>query len=216
VLWQRPRAVASSWATPTVISLTNQDQIITLADPWLTAYDARDGNEIWKAECLSGEVTPSPVFVGGTLFVVSPMDQLVAIRPDGRGDVSKSHVLWSAHDNIPDITSPVSNGELVFLLDTGGILTCYDAKNGEKLWEHELGADCHASPTIVGDRLYVLTTKGTAIVAQAGRQFAELARSELGEPVSASPAFAQQRIFIRGQTNLFCLGSSPGTLARQF
>jgi hypothetical protein len=143
------------------------------------------------------------------------MDQLLAMRPDGRGDVSKTHVLWSAHDNIPDITSPVSNGELVFLLDTMGILTCYDAQNGEKLWEHDFEADCHASPTIVGDRLYVFTLQGACIVVQAAREFAELARSELGETVAASPAFARQCIFVRGQKHLFCLGAPGGDLAKQ-
>src|SRR5438128_1800588 len=83
-----------------------------------------------RRDRLDGEVTPSPVFAGGTLFIVSPSNKLQAIRPDGQGDVTKTHLGWMAEDGIPDITSPVSNGELVFVIDTGGMLTCYDAKDG--------------------------------------------------------------------------------------
>jgi outer membrane protein assembly factor BamB len=215
VAWQRARAVPPSWPTPIVISVGDQHQIITLADPWAIAYNAQDGAEIWRAECMAGEVTPSPVFADGMLFLVSPMDQLVALRPDGSGDVSKTHIQWSAHDNIPDITSPVTNGKLVYLLDTMGILTCFDAQNGENLWEHDFETDCHASPTIVGDRLYIFTIEGTCIVAQVGREFVELARSGMGENVAASPAFAHQSIYVRGQKHLFCLGPAGGELANE-
>src|SRR5207244_13434872 len=139
-------------------------QIVTLAVPWVIGYSASDGAEIWRAECLDGEVTPSPVFAGGTLFVVSPSTKLQAVRPDGEGDVSQTHLGWVAEDGVPDVTSPVSNGELVFLIDSGGMLTCYDAKNGKKQWEHDIKDECQASPSIAGDRVYLITKKGTMVV----------------------------------------------------
>jgi outer membrane protein assembly factor BamB len=216
ILWQRPRPVPASWATPIVIETGGQTQIVTLGDPFVIAYAFRDGTEIWRAELLRGEVTPSPIFAGGKLFVVSPSDRLLAIRPDGRGDVTKTHLAWSARDNVPDITSPVSNGELVFTLDSYGLLTCYEAGQGQKLWEHDLDMECRASPSLAGDRLYVVGKNGTVVVARAARQFEELARSDCGEPVSASPAFVRQHIFIRGRTNLFCFGQVEERLAKQF
>ncbi len=206
VVWQRPRKVGSSWASPIVIEAAGKPQIIALSVPWAIAYAATDGTELWRVECLNGEVTPSPVFAGGLLYVPSPSEKLVAIRPDGQGDVTKSHVVWTNEDNVPDVTSPVSNGELVFTLSTPGMLTCFDAKNGKKQWEHDLDMECHASPALAGDRLYIFGQKGTAVVAEAARQYKEIFRTEMGDAFHASPAFVQDRIVLRGGTNVWCLG----------
>ena len=209
VVWQQSRPVEASWATPIVAEVAGQAQILTLAKPWVIAYSAADGSEIWRVEDLEGEITPSPVFAGGTFLVVSPSVKLMALRPDGRGDVTKTHVLWSGEDGIPDVTSPVCQGELAFVITTPGILTCYDAKAGKKLWEHEFETDFHASPSIVGDRLLLVGRKeGVAIVVAVAREFRELGRSApLGEEVHASPAFAPGRLFIRGVNHLFCIAN---------
>jgi outer membrane protein assembly factor BamB len=206
VLWQHNRPVPSSWASPIVIKASGKPQIVTLGTPWVIGYAAADGAELWRVDGLSGEVTPSPVFAGGLILAVSPNDKLMAIRPDGQGDVTKTHVAWSVEDNIPDISSPVSNGELVFTLSTPGVLTCYDIKDGKKIWEHDLAMECNASPTIVGSRIYLVGVKGGVVVAEAARAFRELARSELGENLYASPAFVRGHIYFRGATHLFCIG----------
>lgn len=214
ILWQRQRPGPSSWATPLVISAAGKSQIITLGVPFVIAYAPADGAEIWRAEALNGEVTPSPIFAGGMVLAISPSEKLLAIRPDGNGDVTKTHIAWTVEESMPDIASPVSNGELVFAVTSGGLLFCFDVKDGKKLWEHDLETDCQASPTLVGGRLYVLSTKGTVIVTEAGRQFKELARTEMGEPLFASPAFVNQRIFLRGSKNLYCIGESDRKLAK--
>lgn len=205
VVWEQARPVGASWSTPIVFDAAGQAQIATLAVPWVISYAAQDGAELWRAECLDGEITPSPIFANGTLFVVSPSNKLQAIRPDGHGDITKTHLGWIAEDGIPDISSPVSDGELVFVVDTGGMLTCYDAKEGTKQWDHDLSDECQASPSIAGGKLYVITKKGTLIATEAGREFKELGRSALGETVAASPAFAQHRIFVRGAKHLICI-----------
>jgi outer membrane protein assembly factor BamB len=207
IVWQQPRPVGSSWATPILFDAAGKSQIVTLAVPWIIAYAPKDGAEIWRADFLDGEVTPSPVFAGGTLFVVSPSNKLQAIRPDGQGDVTKAHFGWMAEDGIPDVTSPVTNGELIFVLTSGGMLTCYDAKDGKKQWEHDFDDACNASPSIVGSSVCVITNKGTLIAVEAAREFKELGRSSLGEKVFASPAFAQGKIFVRGIRHLICIGA---------
>jgi len=206
IVWQQPRPAGASWATPIIFDAAGQTQIIALAVPYAIAYSAKDGAELWRADCLDGEITPSPIFAGGTLFVVSPSNKLQAIRPDGHGDVTKTHLGWGAEDNIPEVTSPVSNGELIFALDSGGILSCFDAKDGTKQWDHDFGEECNASPSIAGDRLYLITRKGALVVVEAARDFKELGRSALGELVLASPAFAQNKIFVRGAKHLICIG----------
>ncbi|HRT56428.1 MAG TPA: PQQ-binding-like beta-propeller repeat protein [Candidatus Paceibacterota bacterium] len=215
ILWQRPRKVGGSWTTPMAVEVAGKAQVIALAVPWVISYSAVDGTELWRVDCLNGEVTPSPICVNGLVIAISPSDKMLAIRPDGQGDVTASHVVWSAEDNIPDVTSPASNGELIFTVTTSGLLTCFDARNGSKVWEHELDEDCHASPAIAGGRMYVFGQKGTAFVLEAGREYKELGRVPMGDSFHASPALVNDRIYLRGVSNLWCLGSGPSKLARQ-
>jgi outer membrane protein assembly factor BamB len=215
VLWETSRPVSASWATPIVAEAAGKTQIITHGVPWVIAYALADGTELWRAQLLDGEVTPSPVFAGGQALVVSPSTKLMAVRPDGAGDVTKTHVAWTAEDNIPDITSPASNGELVFIATSGGIVACYDAKDGKKVWEHDFEMEVQSSPAIVGGRLFIIGTKGVAVAAEAGRQFKEIARSHLADKFLASPAFADGRMFLRGATNLFCIGPTNDKAAIQ-
>ena len=214
VVWEQPREVGASWATPIAFDAAGKSQIVTLANPRVISYSPKDGAEIWRADCLDGEVTPSPIFAGGTLFIISPTHTLQAIRPDGAGDVTKTHLGWKAEDNIPDVSSPVSNGELIFIVDSAGTATCYDAKNGKKIWEHELGEECNASPGIAGSRLLIVTRKGTLVAMEAAREFKELARSPLGEAVLASPAFAQGSMFVRGMKHLICIAAKGAAPAK--
>jgi outer membrane protein assembly factor BamB len=205
VLWERSRPVTASWATPIVVQAAGGAQILTAGQPWVIGYSCEDGAERWRAKLLEGEVVPSPVLANGLLLVVNPSAQLIALRTDGAGDVTKSALVWTNEENVPDITSPVSNGELVFTANSSGSLTCFDAKNGAKLWEKDLETQVNASPAIVGNRVFVLGLEGTAVVAEAARQFKEIARSQLPDRFIASPAFAGGRTFLRGETNLYCI-----------
>jgi outer membrane protein assembly factor BamB len=205
-LWERSRPVPASWASPIIVEAAGKTQIITLGLPWVISYSLADGNELWRAELLEGEITPSPIFASGLVFIVSPSAKLIAIRPDGAGEVSKSHIVWIAEENVPDVTSPASNGELVFTVTSSGLLTCFDAKEGKKVWQKDLELEVQSSPAIAGNRLFVLSTKGDAVLAEAGREFKELGRAKLEDTFHASPAFGGGRMFLRGATNLWCLG----------
>ncbi len=206
VVWQKTRPVSVSWATPMVVHAAGKPQIITLSVPWVLSYDARDGTELWRFEGLQGEVTPSPAHAGELILATTPNEVLTAIRADGQGDVTQTHVAWIAEDNVPDISSPVSNGQLVFTLSTPGTVTCFDARDGKKLWERDLGMECHASPMIAGSRVFLVATQGVLIEIDAARVFKEIARRDLDEKIYASPAFARGNIFLRGVKHLFCIG----------
>ncbi|NCO35220.1 MAG: PQQ-binding-like beta-propeller repeat protein [Armatimonadetes bacterium] len=211
-VWEKSRPVASSWTTPAVIEVKGKPQLITCSDPWVIAYDPKSGAEVWKAQILSGEIAPSTAFAGGQradplLFFIEPYSRVVAVKADGSGDVTHTHVAWEAFDGIPDICTPVTNGELLFLLNTPGSLTCYEANTGKKVWEKELAMDFKSSPCIAGGKLYMLSVSGKMIVVTAGRQFKKLGESELGEECTATPAFLDGRIYLRGEKNLYCIGS---------
>lgn len=207
VVWQKPRQLGASWASPVVFEAAGGVQILTLSLPLAIAYAAEDGTELWRAECLNGEVTPSPIFAGGVAFVASPTDRLLAIKPDGRGDVTKTHVLWTSEEDVPDVTSPASDGELVFTLSTSGLLIAYDAKDGKKQWSHDFEMEFHASPAIAGGHVYLFSQKGDAFVVQAAREFKQVAHIPIPDSFHASPAFVNDRIVVRGMTNLWCLGA---------
>ncbi len=210
VIWQKPRPVGQSWATPVVYEVAGKPQIATLAGELVIAYSVADGNELWRAQMLSGEITPSPIFAGGLVVAISPSDQLFAIKPDGAGDVTKSHVVWKTDENVPDVTSPVSNGELVFAVTSSGTVTCFDLKDGKKLWEHECELEVSSSPAIAGDRVYVFGTKGGMAVLAAAREARELAKADLAEGVLASPAFARGVMVVRTVKTLFCVADKGG------
>jgi outer membrane protein assembly factor BamB len=134
---------------------------------------------------------------------------MVALKPTGQGDVTKTHIAWKGEDGIPDICSPVSDGTYVYLLDSEGLITCYNVADGKKVYEHELKEPCRASPSLVADKLYILTLKGVMHIAQTGPEYKELGKCELGEECLASPAFVDGRIVIRGAKNLYCIGAAP-------
>ena len=219
-VWETKRPVPNSWSSPIVNKIGDQVQLLTCGDPWVIAYEPAKGTELWRAKCLTGDIAPSPIYANGLVFAIEPYSKLVAIRPDGRGDVTETHIVWSLEEGAPDICSPVSNGELIFLLTTEGFLTCYKVADGKRLWEQDLRENFWASPSLVlapasgdasrgsgEDKLYLLTEEGVMLIVQSGPEFKELARCELGEECRASPAFADGRIYIRGLENLYCIGN---------
>jgi len=206
-VWEVKRPVANSWSTPIIINADTPEkaQLITCADPWVIAYAPATGAEIWRAKCMYGDVAPSPVYANGLVYVIRPNEELIAIRTDGRGDVTESHIAWRGEEGIPDITSPLTNGEIV-LLTSGGLITCYDAGDGTHLWEKELEMDFKASPSLVGNKIYLMNTEGIMLIIEAGGEFREITNCPLGEKVNASPVFAEGRIYLRGKNHLFCIG----------
>jgi outer membrane protein assembly factor BamB len=207
VVWKTKRPVGNSWSSPIVASIGEQFQVITCGDPWVTAYNPADGAELWRASCLTGDIAPSPIYANGLVFVIEPYSKLVAIKPDGKGDVTETHIAWLSEEGGPDICSPVSNGESIFLLATEGLLECYKVSDGKRLWEKDLEEYFLASPSLVGNKLYLLSEKGVMFIAEAETEYKELAKCELHEKCHASPAFADGRIYIRGLENLYCIGS---------
>lgn len=203
VVWETARQFGASWASPLVFEMDGKPQIVLLSLPFAVGYSAVDGKELWRVDCLNGEVTPSPIYAKGLVFVASPSDKLIAIRPDGTGDVSKTHVLWTNEDSIPDVTSPASNGELVFMITTSGMFTCVDAKTGKAVWEQDLEMEVHASPVIAANRVYIFSQKGDVVVAECGRAYKEVFRTHMPDSFHATPAVMEDRLYLRGMTNVW-------------
>jgi len=205
-VWEVPRPVQGSWTTPIVIEADGRTELITSAKPWVIAYNPVTGDEYWRVRCIEGDSAPSPIYANGHVHVANIYAELTAIRPGGSGDVTDTHVSWSVRGSLPDICSPLSNGELVWVLSTGGILSCFDADDGMPVYRENLSARFRSSPSLVGDRLYLFSEAGDAVVIAAGREFRRLGLGNMGEAVFSCASFAHGRMYIRGERHLFAFG----------
>jgi outer membrane protein assembly factor BamB len=189
-----------------------RQEIITCANPWVIAYAAEDGSELWRASCLGGDVVPSATLAGGLVVVTNQAAACTAIRPDGAGDVTTTHVAWTYSDMLPDVCSPAGTANEVCLVSSDGTVTCLEAKSGKATWTKSLGEGCSASPVVVGTRLYVQTESGAMFVLDIARRGAAIGRGVLPERCQPTPAFQDGRILIRGAEHLYCIGTSqrPG------
>jgi outer membrane protein assembly factor BamB len=208
--WEVKRGVPSSWSSPILIEVDGQDQLITCGDPWVIAYSPADGKELWRADCLRQDVGPSPVFAEGVVYTTVEYRATTAIRTGGQGDVTKTHVLWENEDGAPDTCSPLVAGPYVFLLTTyGARLTCLDRKSGKAMWELEVEGQFSASPCLAGKYVYLfgMDDKGKAVVIEPGPAAGKVvSTTEMGAKVMASPAFQDGRLYVRTETELFCIG----------
>jgi len=206
-VYEVPRASAVSWASPIVIEHEGRAQFIACGDPTLIAHDPADGSVIWRADVLGGEIGPSPVFRDGVVYVACEYSEGTALRVDGEGDVTDSHVVWTALDGLPDTSSPLATPDHVFLVASWGTLTCLDRQSGELLWEADFDSSFTSSPGWAGGRVYLFGDEGKCWIIEPGEEEGNVvAENDLGEECFTCPAFQDGRIYIRGRQHLFCLG----------
>ncbi|MBL9134227.1 MAG: PQQ-binding-like beta-propeller repeat protein [Verrucomicrobiales bacterium] len=209
VVWSAKRPVGGSWTTPVVIEQEGRNHILAGGDPWLIAYDLSTGTEQWRASVLGGELAPSPIRVGDRVIATSPGHAMTAVRWDGSGDVTKTHVVWRLEDGVPDVPTPVATADLLFTANTEGHLICREVSTGQQVWKHEFETEIQASPLMAGDRLYLFSQPGAGFVVQVAREFKQLATFEMGDEVYASPAVAGDRLLVRTKKSLVCIGPKP-------
>ncbi len=207
-VWETERETGGSWSSPLVIEHAGKAQIITAANPWVISYDAETGKEIWRADVLFGDVAPSPIFAHGLVIACSDGTDLIAIRPDGQGDVTESHVAWRSPGTMPDTASPASDGMNVYVVASFGLMSCYRLSDGKQLWEQELPDGMYySSPTIVGDQVWVMNRDGVMHFFATGSVPQHLGSASLGEKSDSTPAFTDGSIFIRGEKKLYRIGA---------
>lgn len=206
VVWQTKRPVANTWTTPVLIDTGQGMQLITCSEPWVIAYNPLSGEELWRADLLGSDLVPSAAFAQGLVLAVKPYESLFALRPSGRGDVTETHLAWSAECNAPDVCSPVTDGARVYLMTSTGLLSSFDVQTGALVWEHEFNETFQASPCIAGGRLYLISQQGNAYTVKTASTFELGETSSLNASILATPAFLDDRIYIRGENHLYGIG----------
>ena len=204
----KPNDNKKAFATATLIDVDGKRQLIAPAAEAIISYDPETGEELWRTLHPGGfNVAARPIYSNGLVYVfTSGLDNsLMAIRPDGLGDVTESHIVWKTRG--PNIPSPVLvNGLLFMVTDKGGIARCLDAKTGDEIWKMRVGGDHWASPVFVDGNLLFSSKQGEVTVLPATREEPEvIARNELNASFVASPAVTHAGLILRSTTHLYCV-----------
>ncbi len=210
VRWRKYRQGAQAYATPLVVRLPAGDQVISIGAFRTFAYEPRTGKEIWNVSYGEGfSNVPRPVFGHGLTFICTGFMQpsLLAVRVDGRGDVTKSHVAWTLKRGVSLTPSPLLVGDELYLVSDNGIATCLDAKTGATHWQMRIGGNHSASPLYADGRIYFLSEEGESVVIAPGKTFQKLATNQLDGATLASIAVSNGSLFIRSQTHLYRLSN---------
>lgn len=208
--WKKPRAGAQAYTTPLIVRLPAGDQVISPGAFRAIAYEPRTGKEMWQVMYGEGfSNVPRPVYGHGLVFICTGFHQpsLLAVRLDGRGDVTKSHVGWTLKRGVSLTPSPLLVGEELYLISDNGIASCVDAKTGNPHWQVRLGGNHSASPLYADGRIYFLSEEGESVVIAPGKQFKTLATNQLDGQTLASMAVSGGSIFVRSQTHLYRLSN---------
>jgi outer membrane protein assembly factor BamB len=212
LLWKVARKVSVSWATPIVVMAAGREQVITSGTERIVAYDTATGEEIWSHEGLENNAVPSPVANAQTAYLVSgyPKKRILAIALGAKGDLTgTTNLLWKYDKGSGYVPSPLLLGDQLYLMTDSGLVSCLDAKTGAVRYDSERLPDpakFTASPAAADGHLLLTSETGDTFVLKAGTKYEFVRKNSIGEKVYASLAFADGRIFIRGETNLFCIG----------
>ena len=216
-LWKTDRRTSGfkrfAFCTPLVITVNGQKQIISPGANVVCAYEPKSGREIWRVRYDGYSVVPRPVYGHGLVFLSTGYDTptLLAIRADGQGDVTDTHVAWTTRRGAPHNPSPLLVDDELYLVSDSGVAGCTDAKTGEVYWQQRLGDNYSASPIHADGRIYFQSEEGTGTVVRAGKQFERLATNDLGERTLASYAVVDGSLLIRTEGHLYRISNPQET-----
>jgi outer membrane protein assembly factor BamB len=202
-----------SFCTPLVIEVKGQKQVISPGSGIVQALNPKDGSEIWHVLYASGySVVPRPVYAHGMIFLSSGYDKPVgyAIKADGQGDVTATHVAWTATKHVPLNPSMLVIGDELYMLDDGGFLSCLDARSGDVHYQERLVGPSSASLLFADGHIYAIDELGKTAVVAPGKTMQVLATSELGEKTQSSMAVCDNDLIIRTEKALYRVGKKQG------
>ncbi len=198
-----------SYCPPVVFDIAGKKQLVMSGSMCVASYDPETGKQNWIIDGPTEQFVASFVQANGVLFMTYGYPKLgvMGIRPNGQGNVTKTHVLYNESRGGGYVPSPIAHGHYFFLVNDGGLASCREAKTGKLLWLERLGRHHSASPVSAGDYLYFPDDDGTTFVLKAGTKFELVAKNTLHEECYASPAISRGQVFLRTSKNLYCIGN---------
>jgi outer membrane protein assembly factor BamB len=202
-----------SYCVPLIREVAGRTQMVLSGDKSVASYDPKTGKRYWIIDGPTDQFVASVVYNerADLLFVTGgyPEHHLIAIRPDGRGNITDTHIVWhhTRASYVSYVPSPISQGEYFLVVSDPGYANCFEAKTGKALWQEKLG-EHHASLVSANGLVYFLSDEGVMTVVKPGPEFTRVARNEIGEKTFASPAISEGQMFLRGEQHLFCVGAT--------
>jgi len=200
--WSKTRSEKITWSSPIIATINNTPQLVLMGNPGITAYNPNNGEQLWRVECLSGEVGASACSANGIVFGASEYSKLIAINgADGS-------VLWEGNDFLPEVASPVATKDNLYLATSYGVVASYNVETGELRKEHELNTEFYSSPIIAEGKVYLFSNDGTMHIFSANNDFNLLDSFETGERTFATPAFTDGKIIVRTEKSIYCVSKA--------
>jgi outer membrane protein assembly factor BamB len=207
--WRIDRPVRiRSYCPPLIVEAAGKMQMVLTGAEKVASYDPDTGKQHWIIDGPTEQFVASMVYSKGLFFLTAgfPTYHVMGIRPDGTGNVTKTHVAWHVQNGGAGyVPSPVAHGDYLFLVHDNGTATCRDALTGKLHWTERLGKHHSASPVSADGRLYFPDDDGNTWVVKADKKFELIEKNPIGEHVHASPAFSKGEIFLRGSKHLYCI-----------
>jgi outer membrane protein assembly factor BamB len=211
VVWNTPRKGGghhSNYAAPLLADVAGRVQVLVPGHGKTMSYDPDSGELLWWCKGPA-EVAGNTVAAGEGLVFASggfPEHEVLAVRADGSGDVSETHVVWRTHKANAYVPSPIYHDGRLYVVSDQGIATCYRAADGEVLWQHRLGGGFSSSPVIAGEHLYAANEEGTVYILKVGDEYELVGKIEMGEGIMATPSICGGRIYLRTAGTLYSIG----------
>jgi outer membrane protein assembly factor BamB len=209
-IWKTPRPNRTrSYCTPIIRQIDGRNQMVLSGTMCVASYDPDNGEQHWLIDGPTEQFVASLVYNGELLFMTCgfPDRFIQAIRPDGRGNVTDTHVLWQKDRDCSYVPSPIAFGQYFLVVADNGVATCFEAKTGKSCWRERLGPHYSASLVSANGLVYFLSDKGVMTVVKPGAELEIVARNELGQNTYASPAISDSQIFLRGAKHLYCIST---------
>lgn len=196
-----------AYSTPAIVETSSGPQLVSTGADQVNAYNPRTGEEIWRVRYVGFSNVPVPLVDGDRVYVVTdfPQAQLWALRTDGRGDVTDTHVRWKQPRQIGSSPSPILADGRIYVVTDQGVASCINPANGKIVWQHRLGGSFSASPIFVDGHLYFCNEQGKTTVVVPGDVYREKAASTLPGRILATPAVLGQTLILRTDTQLYRL-----------
>ena len=201
LVYDKTRNTEISWASPIAINTGNRYEVILNSNPAVISYNPRTGQELWRVDCMMGDVAPSLAYADGIVFAVNEYARLAAIKFEGTPEI-----LWDFDYDLSEVASPLATKDFVFVAASYGTISCFDSKTGERYWFQDFKDGFYSSPILVGDNVYLMDMMGVMYIFKAEKEFNLVNKCELGEEAVTIPVFMHDRIYIRGLRNLYCIG----------
>ena len=197
--------IMKAYSTPILIEAAGRTQLISPTSKAALAYDPLTGEELWRVRYESFSATARPLFGHGLVYINTGFGKadLLAVRPDGRGDVTLSHVAWKASKRVGSKPSQLLIGDLIYNVHDSGVASCLDAASGTEVWARRVAGQYSASPLYADGRIYFFSHEGNTTVIKPGRRYRKLSVNRLDDGFMASPAVTGKALILRTRTHLY-------------